>query len=211
MGSNYFGEANLRNERYGGGGGSSSSSSSSSRKGKKKKNGNNNSEKPKQPQRGLGVAQLEKIRLDSQMAAYNINSDSINPTYPIYFPHPQEDIRVERPYVSTSSSLSPSPFYTSTQLPSLTSYGFDAPQNLKNAVKMMDKGDPERTYFSHGNSQPRLNTRWNAGNNTVPGDQNSIQSQLTTRQLLDLEAEVCLCTLVYIAPTVCLGNYIYDS
>lgn len=91
MGSNYFGEANLRNERYGGGGGSSSSSSSSSRKGKKKKKGNN-SEKPKQPQRGLGVAQLEKIRLDSQMAvatAYNINSDSITPGYPIYFRHPQ--------------------------------------------------------------------------------------------------------------------------
>ncbi|KAK4343433.1 hypothetical protein RND71_036527 [Anisodus tanguticus] len=61
MGSNYFGELNLRNER------SSSSSSGSSRKSKK-----NNSEKPnKQPQRGLGVAQLEKIRLHSEMGCAN--------------------------------------------------------------------------------------------------------------------------------------------
>lgn len=55
MGSNYFGEPNLGNER---GSGSSSSSRKSSRK--------NNSDKPKQPQRGLGVAQLEKIRLHGQ-------------------------------------------------------------------------------------------------------------------------------------------------
>ncbi|KAH1235921.1 Protein SPEAR3 [Glycine max] len=53
MGSSYFGKPNLGNER-------ASGSSSSTRKGKK----NNNSDKlPKQPQRGLGVAQLEKIRL----------------------------------------------------------------------------------------------------------------------------------------------------
>ncbi|KAL1823883.1 hypothetical protein ACET3Z_010661 [Daucus carota] len=47
MGSNYNGEKEL---------------AASSRKGKNKKSG---SEKPKQPQRGLGVAQLEKIRLHS--------------------------------------------------------------------------------------------------------------------------------------------------
>lgn len=53
MGSSYFGEPNLGNERGG-----------SSRKGKK-----SNSDKPKQPQRGLGVAQLEKIRLHGQMGS----------------------------------------------------------------------------------------------------------------------------------------------
>lgn len=42
--------------------GGSSSSSSSGRKGKK-----SSSDKPKQPQRGLGVAQLEKIRLHGQL------------------------------------------------------------------------------------------------------------------------------------------------
>ncbi|KAF8393401.1 hypothetical protein HHK36_021645 [Tetracentron sinense] len=51
MGSSYFGEPSLGNGRSG-----------SSRKGKK-----SNSEKPKPPQRGLGVAQLEKIRLHNQM------------------------------------------------------------------------------------------------------------------------------------------------
>ncbi|MCD9644717.1 hypothetical protein HAX54_033139 [Datura stramonium] len=53
---------------------STSSSSGSSRKSKK-----NNSEKPnKQPQRGLGVAQLEKIRLHSEMGA-NYLHNNINP------------------------------------------------------------------------------------------------------------------------------------
>ncbi|KAJ0680883.1 putative SPEAR family protein [Helianthus annuus] len=47
---NYFGDA-AGNER--------SAGASSSRKGKK-----SNSNKPRQPQRGLGVAQLEKIRLN---------------------------------------------------------------------------------------------------------------------------------------------------
>ncbi|KAI7737286.1 hypothetical protein M8C21_002143 [Ambrosia artemisiifolia] len=59
----YFGEAS-GNERP-------SRASSGSRKGKK-----SNSDKPKQPQRGLGVAQLEKIRLHSQLGFYPSN---INP------------------------------------------------------------------------------------------------------------------------------------
>ena len=53
----------------------SGSSSSSSRKGKK-----NNQDKPKQPQRGLGVAQLEKIRLHGQMAC-----GGYHPPYPSNF------------------------------------------------------------------------------------------------------------------------------
>ncbi|TVU00559.1 hypothetical protein EJB05_54022, partial [Eragrostis curvula] len=42
--------------------------SSGSRKGKR--TGNSSSDKPRQPQRGLGVAQLEKIRIESEMAEY---------------------------------------------------------------------------------------------------------------------------------------------
>ena len=76
MGSGYYGEPNLGNENNQRGNGSSSSSSSSSRKGKK-----SNSDKPRQPQRGLGVAQLEKIRLHSQMAA------SLHNPYPTHFNH----------------------------------------------------------------------------------------------------------------------------
>ncbi|KAL6555019.1 hypothetical protein OROGR_006277 [Orobanche gracilis] len=78
MGSNYFGEqpdyyGNI-NERGGRLLSSSSSSSSSSRKGKK-----NGSDKPKQPQRGLGVAQLEKIRLHSQLGCAYLPSVHSNP------------------------------------------------------------------------------------------------------------------------------------
>ncbi|KAI3786897.1 hypothetical protein L1987_40961 [Smallanthus sonchifolius] len=45
-----------------------SSRTSSSRKGKK-----SSADKPKQPQRGLGVAQLEKIRLHSQLGFHPTN------------------------------------------------------------------------------------------------------------------------------------------
>ncbi|KAJ0989414.1 hypothetical protein J5N97_007770 [Dioscorea zingiberensis] len=60
MGSSHCGEVGLGKGR-----------SSSSRKGKK----TSTLEKPKQPQRGLGVAQLEKIRLHNQlMAGFHIPS-----------------------------------------------------------------------------------------------------------------------------------------
>ncbi|XP_062208531.1 protein SPEAR3-like [Phragmites australis] len=49
---------------------SSSGRSSGSRKGKRGGGGSGGADKPKQPQRGLGVAQLEKIRLQSEMAEY---------------------------------------------------------------------------------------------------------------------------------------------
>ncbi|XP_020595282.1 protein SPEAR3-like, partial [Phalaenopsis equestris] len=62
MGSN-------QHEEFGVGGGRSASSSS--RKTKK----NSQAKQPKLPQRGLGVAQLEKIRIQSQMmATYNLQS-----------------------------------------------------------------------------------------------------------------------------------------
>ncbi|CAI9100397.1 OLC1v1037391C1 [Oldenlandia corymbosa var. corymbosa] len=65
MGSGYYGQPNLGNER----------SSSSSRKSGSKKG---NSDKPKQPQRGLGVAQLEKIRLHSQMGCTSFPPPSLH-------------------------------------------------------------------------------------------------------------------------------------
>ncbi|KAG6770033.1 hypothetical protein POTOM_025700 [Populus tomentosa] len=84
MGSGYFGEPNLGNNERGG----------SSRKGKK-----SNSDKPKQPQRGLGVAQLEKIRLHGQMASdYHPSLHS-----PTTF-NQQEDIRVQTGYSPTAAS-----------------------------------------------------------------------------------------------------------
>lgn len=49
---------------------SSSGRSSGSRRGKRGGGSGGGTDKPKQPQRGLGVAQLEKIRLQSEMAEY---------------------------------------------------------------------------------------------------------------------------------------------
>lgn len=164
MGSSYFGEPNLGNERSGGQG------SSSSRKGKK-----SNSDKPKQPQRGLGVAQLEKIRLHSQMGSgYNI--PSLQTPYIIANPN-QEDIRVlQTAYSSASSSFS----YTS--VPSSSSYGFNGAQTI-----MMGLGDLERANIRYGDSQPTANARWNAGNISL--DAQHYQQSSITRHLLNLEVE----------------------
>jgi hypothetical protein len=49
---------------------SSSGRSSGSRRGKRGGGGGGGTDRPKQPQRGLGVAQLEKIRLQSEMVEY---------------------------------------------------------------------------------------------------------------------------------------------
>ncbi|EEF48216.1 conserved hypothetical protein [Ricinus communis] len=103
MGSSYFGEPNLGNER----------GSGSSRKGKK-----TNSDKPKQPQRGLGVAQLEKIRLHGQMgSAYH---PSLHTPYPSNFN--QEDMRMQTAAYSSVPSSSFS--YSSSSVASSASYGF---------------------------------------------------------------------------------------
>ncbi|KAG0463914.1 hypothetical protein HPP92_019983 [Vanilla planifolia] len=106
MGSNRVGE-----------GPSSGKSSSSSRKGKK-----NSPEKAKQPQRGLGVAQLEKLRIQNQlMAGYNLPS-----------PHPHfHDTLMEedasRSLFSSSSILSVQPnsrIGYEDNLSSYNNYGF---------------------------------------------------------------------------------------
>ncbi|KAK6941490.1 hypothetical protein RJ641_026867 [Dillenia turbinata] len=95
MGSGYYGEPNLGNERSSGG------SSSSSRKGKK----SSCSDKPKQPQRGLGVAQLEKIRLHGQMAGCNYVPSLHAPNYPS--PNfTQEDLRMQAAYTASIPSSS---------------------------------------------------------------------------------------------------------
>ncbi|KAI3443753.1 hypothetical protein Pfo_000418 [Paulownia fortunei] len=142
MGSNYFGEPNyLGNER--GAGLSSSSSSSSSRKGKK-----NSSDKPKQPQRGLGVAQLEKIRLHSQLGCSYLPS--------VHNPYAsnliQEDIRQQTAHSSSSPSFS----YSSSSSPS---YGFQGHHGL-----MMSLPDLDRGNITYGDSQSSSVARWHPGN-----------------------------------------------
>ncbi|XP_022961334.1 protein SPEAR3-like [Cucurbita moschata] len=94
MGSGYYREPSLGNER--GTGSSSSSSSSSSRRGKK----GGSDKQPRQPQRGLGVAQLEKIRLHGEIASAAFHPTSYT------FNNEHELTNVHR-YSPVSSSSSP--------------------------------------------------------------------------------------------------------
>ncbi|XP_059274556.1 protein SPEAR1-like [Lycium ferocissimum] len=140
MGSNYFGELNLGNER------SSSSSSGSSRKSKK-----NNSEKPnKQPQRGLGVAQLEKIRLHSEMGCANNYLPSLHNNNPYANNLTQEDMRLQTAYSSSSS------FSYST---SSSAHGFPSHQGI-----MMGMSGAEGANIRYGDSQPSSRpSTWHPG------------------------------------------------
>ncbi|KAI8565497.1 hypothetical protein RHMOL_Rhmol03G0263500 [Rhododendron molle] len=143
MGSSYYGEPNYSgNERSaaaGGGGGGGSSS----RKGNNKKGGsNNNSEKaPKLPQRGLGVAQLEKIRLNSQLIPSPTPSTNYHlPThYPTHLLNQQEEIRMQ-----TAASF---PY-----APAASSYGFHGHQNVADSFQKKRKKD------SVGSSNQNSNT-----------------------------------------------------
>ncbi|CAF2148100.1 BnaA01g08040D [Brassica napus] len=128
MGSSFFGRPKM-------GGSSSSSPTSSPAKRGKNKNG---SDKPKQPQRGLGVAQLEKIRLHSEL-----NCNSFN-TYPSYHPstnNDQEDVRIHAEYSS---------------IPSSTHYGLH-PNIMMNASNDLY----ERTPIRYRDAQPHIATSWN--------------------------------------------------
>ncbi|KFK40378.1 hypothetical protein AALP_AA3G365700 [Arabis alpina] len=121
MGSSFFGKPNMGGSSPSSSSPTSSSSSPATRRGKK-----NGSDKPKQPQRGLGVAQLEKIRLHGEMSC-----NSYNPSL-----YPQEDVRMQGGYSSipssspsfTYASPSPSPSFTyasPSPSPSSTPYGFN--------------------------------------------------------------------------------------
>ncbi|PIN08464.1 hypothetical protein CDL12_18955 [Handroanthus impetiginosus] len=136
MGSNYW------NER-GHAGLSSSSSSSSSRKGKK-----GSSDKPKQPQRGLGVAQLEKIRLHSQLGCNYLSPPVQNP----YASNFGQDMRMQTAFSPSSSSFS----YSSSSSPS---YGFQGHHGV-----MVGLPDLDRANITYGDSQPSSVARWPPGN-----------------------------------------------
>ncbi|KAF3441900.1 hypothetical protein FNV43_RR15815 [Rhamnella rubrinervis] len=169
MGSSYLGEPNFGNERGSSttGGGVGGSSSSSSRKGKK-----SNSEKPKQPQRGLGVAQLEKIRLTGQMC----HPSSLQTPYSTNF-NINDEIRAQSANYPSIPSSSFS--YTSTSSSSSLSYGF-------NTNIMMGLGDYERTNIRYGDSQPTTTPR---SSSMGSSSQNSEPSET---QELDLELRLSL-------------------
>ncbi|XP_004287446.1 PREDICTED: uncharacterized protein LOC101312570 isoform X1 [Fragaria vesca subsp. vesca] len=163
MGSSYFGEPNM-------GGGGGGSSSSSSRKGKK-----SNSDKPKQPQRGLGVAQLEKIRLHGQMGFINPY-----PTNNFITNQQVEDTRMQAAAYSSSFASS-----QSSSSPSV-SYGFHP--NM-----MMGLGEfDQRASMIYGDPSQLHSTtpRWEPSNAMLEPTQQFVQPSITTRHLLNPPAVV---------------------
>ncbi|KMT03135.1 hypothetical protein BVRB_8g196910 [Beta vulgaris subsp. vulgaris] len=125
-----------------------SSSSSSSRKSKK-----SSSDKPKQPQRGLGVAQLEQIRLRTQMGC---NGYSTSSAAAATF-HQEEDMRLQgvpNNYGVQQSSTSYNPYYSSQSSPPTSSYAHHP--NF-----MMVFGDHDRSNLRYEDSQPSNAPRWN--------------------------------------------------
>ncbi|XP_054785554.1 protein SPEAR1 [Prosopis cineraria] len=157
MGSSYFGDPNnnmMRNERANG-----ISSSSSSRKGKK-----NSSDKPKQPQRGLGVAQLEKIRLHGQIACAYPPPHFHSP----YNSVPSSSFTHEDPTLQTAYSSLPS-----SSSSYAASYGFHP-----NVV--MGVPEFERTNVRY-DSQPRSWDHSNPVSKTQPLAQSNV-----TRPFLNL-------------------------
>ncbi|KAL4295975.1 hypothetical protein GQ457_12G023020 [Hibiscus cannabinus] len=153
------------------------SSSSSSRKGKK-----GGSDKPKQPQRGLGVAQLEKIRLHGQMASgYQLPLHQ--GPYPANFHQEDNNMMrsVQTGYSSMASSSSSSSFSHSSAT-SPASYGFQYPN------MMMGLGEyDQRANFRYGDSQPSTTTSWNPSSG-IQENKHFGQPNMT-RQLLNLHAE----------------------
>ncbi|XP_058213779.1 protein SPEAR3-like [Rhododendron vialii] len=147
MGSSYFGGTNPGNER------------SSSRKGKKSNSNAEYNNKPKQPQRGLGVAQLEQIRLHAQLA-------SAYPTPTLT----QEDERMQTGY----------PMYTSS---SSSSYGFHVPQNIMGGLAQL-----EGTTTRYGDSQPSTTPRWKPTSYGILDTQQSAQPSIA-RHFLNPQAE----------------------
>ncbi|KAK9715364.1 hypothetical protein RND81_06G160000 [Saponaria officinalis] len=189
-----------------------SSSTSSSKKNKSNSNSNNNSsnssssnnnsnsniEKPKQPQRGLGVAQLEKIRLHSQMASCGFypqpHHGFPNPFPSTLFPHVNDhDMRLQAGYqVGLLQSSSSPPIGYGIPSNSSSPYGYHHPNNF-----MMGVGEQmERTCnIRFGESHPSMTTRWNPNGDIVMATENNnqyIQPQgLVTRHLLS-HVEVCV-------------------
>ncbi|KAM0944601.1 putative SPEAR family protein [Dioscorea sansibarensis] len=119
MGSSHCGEVGLGKGR------STTSSSSSSSSSKKGKSSKTSLEKPKQPQRGLGVAQLEKIRLHNQfMANYNHLHNSLHSSFH-HNTKQDEVVTVDHVTFSTSSSSSLFGFQSSTMM----EFGESEPNN----------------------------------------------------------------------------------
>ncbi|GAB2225321.1 hypothetical protein Droror1_Dr00006113 [Drosera rotundifolia] len=135
--------------------------SGSSKKGKKSSNSN---DKNKQPQRGLGVAQLERIRMQMGCGLF--------PPQHVPFPNQfsQDEMRMQAAYAPMMQSS--------------TSFAYSSPQSTSSPYvyppnTMMALGEMERTNANSAESQPR----WNPCNG-VQYPQQYAQGGMSTRPLL---------------------------
>ncbi|CAA2947141.1 protein SPEAR3-like isoform X2 [Olea europaea var. sylvestris] len=154
MASSNSDDQNLGNETL------ESSSSSSFRRGKKR-----NSDKSKKPLRGLGVAQLEKIRLHEMSSTYHHN--------PYFENFSQEDMGLQATYSSSSFS------YSSLSSPS---YGFRTPHGI-----MIGCPDLAEENIKYEESQQINATRWDSIQ-AVSGTQQFVQPSMR-RHFLNLQIQ----------------------
>ncbi|KAI4380403.1 hypothetical protein MLD38_006599 [Melastoma candidum] len=132
----------MGNDRKPDGGGAGGSS----RRGKK-----GGPDKPKQPQRGLGVAQLEKIRLHGQLGSGNFHPFLHNP-YPSSSFH-QDDIRAQAAAAAGYSSFPTSSF----SYPQLLSPS--AAPHAHNPHFLMGN-DYEKASTRYDDAQPTNHSSW---------------------------------------------------
>ncbi|KAJ0986064.1 hypothetical protein J5N97_004420 [Dioscorea zingiberensis] len=138
----HFGELGLGSGRSG----------SSSRKGKKNSNSDH---KPKQPQRGLGVAQLEKIRLHDQMAAaYLPPAVVLHSPFHTTTLNKEDDLREERTfspsfYCSNSSSSSSSSIPYGLQANHMMMFGEDERLDIRSYGEFPSSSRTSSLYLPH--------------------------------------------------------------
>ncbi|GAB2292314.1 hypothetical protein Dimus_026562 [Dionaea muscipula] len=146
--------------------GQSSSTGRNERSKKAKKPASNSNDKPKQPQRGLGVAQLERIR--KQMAY------GFFPPHHVPYPNQQQDDQMRM----MQSASAP------TMMQSSTPFGYPpqfSPSSYVYPPNTMGLGDMETANANYGESQPRWNPSCNIG---VQQYQQYAQGGMSTRPLL---------------------------
>uniref|UniRef100_A0A7N1A225 Uncharacterized protein n=1 Tax=Kalanchoe fedtschenkoi TaxID=63787 RepID=A0A7N1A225_KALFE len=183
MGSGYYGEMNMG---MGSSNNGSSSSSMSSRRGKKSSNSPN---KPKQPQRGLGVAQLEKIRLHGQLGSTSYTHPAA-PYMPHHLTYPINPLTHQEAYGSVPPSASS---YASFHQPNMM-MGFgsmEAPSNMGwNGSTTGDVYESQQVHYSQAEymTRPFLSAGEARRNNNEWGRSRSHDSESSdTQQEVDLE------------------------
>ncbi|KAI4379405.1 hypothetical protein MLD38_005708 [Melastoma candidum] len=176
MGSSYFRDPNMERAGDGGSGGGGGRGS---RRGKK-----TSSDKPKQPQRGLGVAQLEKIRLHGQLGVTNFHHPSLLNPFPPSFN--QDDVRAQSAAAAAYAPFPSSPF------------SYNSPSSSSSAVShgynphfLMGTDLERAASIRYDDAVPASCPSWIPGNpsNGAEFQQHIMRPMTPTRNLLNFGPE----------------------